>query len=301
MDLEGGGGFVEGVEVDAADVVIEEVVDLFGRPVDADFFNAFGGRCPLNGAEEFGGDPGTGSEVGHPGHSGEGIDWHDPGDDGDVDAGEFATLAEVVEIAVIEEKLGDDVIGSGIDLGFEILNFFQAVRGGGMSFGEAGHSDGDVGEMFSEERNQIGGVEKTVRGWLPFGLTFGRIAAEGEDVAESGLMVALDDAADFVLGRADAGEVGDDGEVGLFLDADDELMGAVASGTSGSVGDGNVGGLKRHEILDILEEEIPIGIGFGRKELEAKGWVSLGKDIGNQHERMSSRDWPMSKSGNLRC
>jgi hypothetical protein len=29
--------------------------------------------------------------------------------------------------------------------------------------------------------------------------------------------------------------------------------------------------------------------------------VSLGKDIGNQHERRSSRDWPMSKYGNLRC
>ena len=39
-----------------------------------------------------------------------------PGDDRHLDAGQFAALAEVVEVAVVEEQLRADVVGPGVHL-----------------------------------------------------------------------------------------------------------------------------------------------------------------------------------------
>ena len=124
VDLAGGGGLVEGVEVEAGDAVVEEVGALFCGVVDADALDGLGVvSCALEGFEEFGGEAGAGGKVGHTFEAGEAGDGHDACDDWDVDACEMAALAEVVEVAIVEEKLGADVVGALIDFGFEVIHF----------------------------------------------------------------------------------------------------------------------------------------------------------------------------------
>ena len=48
---------------------------------------------------------------------------------GTADAGQLATLAKVVEIAVAEEELGADVIRAGVDLPLEVIHLLKPVRG----------------------------------------------------------------------------------------------------------------------------------------------------------------------------
>ena len=139
VDLAGGGGLVEGIEVDASDVVVQELSALLGGPVLADpCYGVFVAGAALDGAEQLGGVAGAGCELGHALHALGAGDGHDPSDNGDVDAREFAALAEVEEVGGREEELGADVVGAGIDLGLEVVHLLKAVGGGGVALGEAG-------------------------------------------------------------------------------------------------------------------------------------------------------------------
>src|SRR5262249_16611315 len=62
-------------------------------------------------------------------------DGHEAGDDRHLDAGVLAALAEVVEVAVLEEELGADIVSPGIHLLLEVVHLFQAVRRGGGALG----------------------------------------------------------------------------------------------------------------------------------------------------------------------
>ena len=44
-------------------------------------------------------------------------DGHDAGFDGNIDAGDFTAFEEAVEEGVVEEKLGNELTGAGIDFG----------------------------------------------------------------------------------------------------------------------------------------------------------------------------------------
>ena len=66
---------------------------------------------------------------------------HDSGNDGDVDARQFAAVAKIEKIAVVEEKLGHDVVRAGVDLLLEVIHFQEPIRGGGMAFGKSRDAD----------------------------------------------------------------------------------------------------------------------------------------------------------------
>ena len=86
-DFAGGCGLIEGVEMDACDAVVEEVGALFGRVVEADLANGFGGAVgALEGFEELGGEAAAAGEFGHAFHGAEAGDGHNAGDDGGADS-----------------------------------------------------------------------------------------------------------------------------------------------------------------------------------------------------------------------
>ena len=54
------------------------------------------------------------------------------------EAAQLAPLAEIVEIRVVEEELGADVIRAGVDLLLEVIELLDPVRSPGVSLREAG-------------------------------------------------------------------------------------------------------------------------------------------------------------------
>ena len=91
----------------------------------------------LQGAQEPGWEPRSGGEFGHALHAADRRDRHDSGDDGNVDARQFAAVAKIQKIAVVEEKLGDDVVRSGVDLLLEIIHLQEPVWSRRMAFGKS--------------------------------------------------------------------------------------------------------------------------------------------------------------------
>jgi len=293
VDLAGGIGAVEGVEVDAFDAVVEEVAALFGGPMDADVADGLGRvLAAVEGAEEFGGEAGAEGELGHALHAGQGGDGHDAGDDGGGDAGEFAAFAEVEEVAVIEEELGADVVGAFGDFGAEVVEFVEAVGGGGVAFGKAGDTDAEaagVGVEFAfvelaDEADEIGGVLEGVVGFVVGGEVARGVAAEGEDVGDAGGGVFGKDVFDVGGLVADAGEVWDGVEGGGGLDAGDEVVGEFAGGAAGAVGNGDEGGLEGFEGGDVLKEGLGLGFGLRGKELKGEGGLIGRQNIANVHQ-----------------
>ncbi len=278
--------------MDASDGVVEEVAALFGGPVDADAFDGFGvASGAVDGSHEFGGIASTECEFGDAFEGSEGGDGHDAGDDGDGDAGDFAAFAEVVEVAVVEEELGDDVVGAGVDFGFEEVHFEGAVGGAGVSFGEAGDADAKAAGVgvpaeTADEFDKVDGVAECVFGAVVgdgCGGGGGGVAAEGEDVGDAFGGVASEDFGDVGFGVADAGEVGDGIECGGFLESDDEVVGAFAGGSACAVGDGDEGGLEIFEFADVGEELFGGFIGFWGEEFKGEGGRVCGEDVANVH------------------
>ena len=80
-------------------------------------------------------------ELGDPFAAAHRSDRHDSGDDRDPDAGQLAAFPEIVEIAIIEKELGDDIIGAGIDFRFEVIHLDEPIRRRRMALRETGHAD----------------------------------------------------------------------------------------------------------------------------------------------------------------
>ena len=88
INLTGRVGFVESVKVNAADFFFEQVRALFGRVVDAAFFDGFGiVSGAIQSPKQFRRESRSGGEVRHSFHSFRRRHGHDPGDDGDIDSG----------------------------------------------------------------------------------------------------------------------------------------------------------------------------------------------------------------------
>ena len=131
--------------MDAADLVVEQVAALLGRPVDADLGHGVGVvAAAVDGAQQARREPGTQGQLGHPDHARLRRDRHDARDDRHVDAGPVAALAEVVEVVVLEEELGADVVGPGVHLALQVVELLEPVGSAGVSLGEARDADAEA-------------------------------------------------------------------------------------------------------------------------------------------------------------
>lgn len=222
---------------------------------------------------------------------------HDAGDDGDLDSGQIATVAEVVEVAVVEEHLGDDEVGAGVGFGFEVVHLGHAVWCAGVSFWESGDADAEAAGvgvperlgLILDKRDELGGVAKAFFPPVVCGFVWW-VATEREDVGHTSLGVGGEQIAEFVLGLLDAGHVGDGVEPGLVLGAQDEVTGEFSGGAAGAVGDGDVGRTELFEPDHAFVERLGGFFGARREELEReRGRALLEKVLGVGHRRF--RAW----------
>src|SRR5437870_4009361 len=69
---------------------------------------------------------------------------HDAGDDRILDPHLPGLIAETIKILVVEEKLRDDEITTGIELALQILQIARAIQALRMSLRVSGHADTEV-------------------------------------------------------------------------------------------------------------------------------------------------------------
>ena len=101
----------------------------------------------VDGPQQPGRESGPEGQLGHPDHVLLRRDRHDPGEDRHPDAGQLAALAEVVEVVVVEEELGADVVGAGVDLALEVVHLLEPVGRAGVPLGEAGDADAEAARV----------------------------------------------------------------------------------------------------------------------------------------------------------
>jgi hypothetical protein len=77
----------------------------------------------LQGAQKLGRETRAAGELGDLPESAHGRDRHDAGDNRNLDARERAALAKIQKVPIIKKKLGDNVIGAGVNLRFEMIHF----------------------------------------------------------------------------------------------------------------------------------------------------------------------------------
>ena len=245
-NLPGSVRVIEGIEMDAAYAVVEKVAALLGSPVDADATHRFRViLATLDGTQQGGREACTGCQVGHAFHAFNRGDGHDAGNDRYFDAGQFTSLAKIVEVAVVEKQLGADVVGTFIDLGLEIVHLQQAVGCCGMPLGKTGYADTETASIrmkplvveLADETYQIGGVGKSVLGPIVMRDIGRGIAGQSQDIADAGFRITLEDLTNFLLGAADAGEVRRRIEGAMLLNAHDQVVGSLAGRAAGTVGD----------------------------------------------------------------
>jgi len=79
-----------------------------------------------------------------------------------------------------------------------------------MPLGKTSYANGEViVEIFFDEGAQLAGIIKIFRAGSPVGLAFRGISAQGQDVFDAARLDFREYLADFFLGVADTGQVGD--------------------------------------------------------------------------------------------
>ena len=172
---------------------------------------------------------------------------------------------EVVEI------LGDRRVGAGIHLALEGEQVVPRGLGLGVVFGVGGDFDVEVAAgLGADELDQVVGVAQ-LAGEADAG---GQVAAQGDDAADAGGLVALQDLADLLAGRADARQVRR-GLVAFALDLENRLEGAFLGGAAGAVGHREELGLEGGQLLAHRTQLLGAFGGLRREEFDGDGaWLS---------------------------
>lgn len=186
----------------------------------------------------------TCSQFRHAFHPGDRGDRHDPRHDRDIDADKFTTIAEIQEIAVIEEKLGHNVVRSSVYLLFQIFHLEQSVGSRWVPFRESCHTNSKSATVrmvtrfvkLSNEFDQIDRMLEVIV-CLAILVAFWGIAAKREDIADACLRVTFENSGDLRFVVTHAREMGDRIERGRALDTHDEIMGQLPCRTTRPVSD----------------------------------------------------------------
>lgn len=194
--------------MNAGDATSDEAVNLIDHPGDPDGTGGFGIGDLERGAEAVW-RGGLGESDGAV-ELGGGGDGHEAGEDGGFDAGRAGGIHEAEEDVIVEEKLGVDEVGTGIEFCLEVTEVIGEGGGFGMDFRITGDSAADVGVKRFDEGDEVRGVGKAIGGGGEGGFTAGWIAAQGHDIANAGGVDAIDLGGKVAARGTDAGEMGDD-------------------------------------------------------------------------------------------
>ncbi|MNC18162.1 hypothetical protein D3C75_660580 [compost metagenome] len=168
----------------------------------------------------------------------------------------------------VEEVLGDGRIGTGVDLGLEVLQVEQGVLRLRMRFRIRAHFDTEgIAVLGADEGDQFGGVAHVA------GETHARrqIAAQRDQAPAADGAVQLEQLADLLAGATHAGQMRCRIEAVVLVEMAHGLGGVAEGRATGAEGTGHV---LRGICLQLGRGTVQLGalfVGLGRIELEADG------------------------------
>ena len=307
-------GFGHSIIMYGGEAVLEEVAALADSPVDACLVGVFGCAGLLQEADE-------GLRNVNVERARKHVDLllrrdgFQSGDDGNVDAGVPTEFDKAEEAVVVEEHLGDDVVGSGLHLLLEVMYVALQVGGLEVLLGIGCHADAEVGGKsvlhrrvevlaaiqvadHADEFRAVGeavgfGCEVLLAGQSVAAKSHDVIDAQEVEVQQFALDVARRGAAaddvrhDFQLGVA-AHDGCHDGHRAGSLGQRHAGVGAVAVGDVfhfvAVAGDVDEGRLELHQRVEALIEAACVAALQGRNEFEAgEGTLAAAEDVDDFH------------------
>ena len=176
-------------------------------------------------------------------------------------------LDEVEVDPVVEEELGDQEAGAGVDLGLQVAEVGLEVGRLGVDLGEAGAAEREV-PAAGDELGELGGAAEPALGLDEVLLPARRVAAQREDVLDPGLGDPVERRGE-ALGRlADAAQVGHRFEAELVLEPLRDLDRALAGRAAGAVGDRDEVGPELAQRARGREQLLGRLLGLRREELD---------------------------------
>ena len=155
-------------------------------------------------------------------------------------------VQESQEDVGVEEELRDGSICAGVEFALEVVEVSLRRRRLRMHLGIGADRDlqivgvGAV-DVAADAGNQIGRVAVSAVDLSIVRSALGSVASQRDDMAHTGVQIAVDDLADLGLGRSDAGEMSGDGKVGVGGESAHGRMGAFLRCAASSVGDADEG------------------------------------------------------------
>ncbi len=201
---------------------------------------------------------------------------HDPRDDRDGHAGGAGPGHEVEVHAVVEEEVGDQVAGAGVGL---------ALRGTARPRRCSPTPGASPGSTRRRRRSRIAAVINSINSLLcanpPSVGTKRSTPSGGSPRSASTLSMPcvaqpVENRAQLVDGRVDAGQVRHRLDVELVADARHQVDGARAHGAAGAVRHRDERRLELAQVRDRLEELTHAVVGLGREELEREDRLTSG-------------------------
>src|SRR5712664_203264 len=225
-------------------------------------------------------------------------DWHDPRQDGHLDA-RGPRPAQELEIApVVEEELGDEEVRPRVHLGLAVPQVLDEVARLRMALRIAGRADAELDAVLvrdlPRERHQIGGVREPVGVGDELALAARRIAPEREHVADPGIADDAELLLQLLARDAHAGEVGHGLDLGVALDARHHLQRAPARGPARAPGPADVRRSQRPQGAERFEQRGHARVVFRREEFEREDRLAAlrreAEHVRDPHRRRFSSD-----------
>ena len=195
---------------------------------------------------------------------------HDAAGDRGINPRGGTTLAETVEIIVVEEQLRDEEARSRIDLLLQVLDVDLRVDAIDMPLGirRSAHAKTGIGKRRDKilRKAELGGLNSCRD-----------ITAQCKDVLDVVRTQILDGGCNRRRGRPSAGEVRDADRAEVRLDDLGHIVsGMLVAAAARRVGDGNEVGAKRGEASCNLARGTVVQIALRREDLERERWARSG-------------------------
>ena len=178
-----------------------------------------------------------------------------------------ARLDEIEVDPVVEEELGDQERGSGVDLGLQVAEVGLEVGRLRVDLGEAGASDREV-PAAGDELGEVGGASQPALGLDEVVLTARWVPAQREDVLDPRVGDPVERRPEPLGGLADAAQVRHRFEAELVLQALRDLDRPIAGRAAGAVGHRDEVGPQLLQRSRRLEQLLGRLLGLRREELD---------------------------------
>ena len=201
-----------------------------------------------------------------------------------------APLTKVVKVVIIEEKLGADVIRSGVYFRLEVVHFQQTIWRGRVAFWKSSHTDAETARigMSSEtfnETHKIHRLRKCIPRMVVVGFVAGGITSESENITHTGSGIAFEDSCDFFASMTHTCQMRHRVQRCGGLQAQNQIVREFTGRTARAIGHADKVRVDFLQLADCLVESMLCLGGLRWEKLERYSRFSGFENVEDVHER----------------